>query len=139
MVAFTQSSTQVEKQLTSVKRVRRVIIIDHEPTYSLFLSKVIAGLGHEVIEITDPLAADFSELKVTDLVLLDIMLPRGGGTEALKAIARLGSNCSVALMCGAGDHPNDAVEYAEQLRLRVTGVLKKPFRHVDLETILEES
>ena len=124
--------------MPSVKRVRRVIIIDHEPTHSLFLSKLIAGLGYEVIEITDPHAADFSELKVTDLVLLDIMFPRGGGPEVLKAIARLGSNCSVALMCGADDHPSDAVEYAEQLRLRVTGVLKKPFRHSDIESILEE-
>jgi len=125
--------------LTPIKRVRRVFIIDHEPEYSLFLSKLIAGLGHEVTEITDPLASDLSQLKVTDIVFLDVMLPRGGGLLALKTIARQSSNCSIALMCGENDHPNDAVEFAEQLRLRVIGVLKKPFRHRDIERILDES
>jgi response regulator of citrate/malate metabolism len=89
------------------------------------------------MEIADPRASDFSQLKVTDVVFLDVMLPRGGGLQALKTIARQSSNCSIALMCGANDHPNDAVEFAEQLRLRVIGVLKKPFRHSDIEKILE--
>jgi CheY-like chemotaxis protein len=122
----------------SARLIRRVTIIDHDPTYSLFLSRLIAGLGHEVIEISGPRASDLSELKVSDIVLLDVMLPRWGGLQALKTIARQSSNCSIVLMCGANDHPKDAEDFAKQLRLRLIGVLKKPFRHGDIEKILEE-
>ena len=115
---------------------RRVVIVEHDPTYLDFLSKIIRGLGHEVVEINDDQATDFSELKVSDIVILDVMSPRGEGLRALKAIARLGANCPVVLMCGTNDHPHDAEEFAKQLRLSVVGILKKPFRHSELEKIL---
>jgi CheY-like chemotaxis protein len=126
-------------ELPLAKLLRRVVIIDHDSTYSQFLSRLIAGLGHEVIEITDPCASDFSELKVTDLVFLDVMWPRGEGLQVLKTIARQSSNCSIALVCGANEHPKDAEEFEKQLRqLRLIGVLQKPFRLSDIEKILEE-
>ena len=126
-------------ELPLAKLLRRVVIIDHDSTYSQFLSRLIAGLGHEVIEITDPCASDFSELKVTDLVFLDVMWPRGEGLQALKTIVRQCSNCSIALVCEANERPKDAEEFAMQLRqLRLIGVLQKPFRLSDIEKILEE-
>ena len=121
------------------KLLRRVVIIYHDPTYSQFLSRLIAGLGHEVIEITDPCTSDLTELKVTDVVFLDVMWPRGEGLQALKTIARQNSNCSIALVREANEHPKDAEEFEKQLRgLRIIGVLRKPFRLSNIEKILEE-
>ncbi len=114
-----------------------MVIVEHDPTYIGFLSKIITGLGHEAVEINDVHAADFSDLKVTDIVFIDIMSPRGEGLQVLKTIARLGAYCPVVLMCGANEHPRDAEKYASQLRLKVVGILKKPFRHSELEKILE--
>jgi CheY-like chemotaxis protein len=108
----------VEKKLPSAGLIRRAIIIDHDPTYSLFLSRLIAGLGHEVVEISGPRASDLSELKVNDVVFLDVMFPRGGGLEALKIIARQSSNCSIVLMCGANDHPHDAEVLPDDSRVK---------------------
>jgi DNA-binding NtrC family response regulator len=126
-------------ELPLAKLLRRVVIIDHDSTYSQFLSRLITGLGHEVIEITDPCASDFSELKVTDLVFLDVIWPRGEGLQALKTIAQQSSNCSIALVWGANEHPKDAEEFAKQLRqLRLIGVLQTPFRLRDIEKILED-
>ena len=125
--------------MPGAKLIRRVVIVEHDPTYIGFLSKLITGLGHEVVEINDIHATDFSELKASDIVFLDVMLPRGEGLRALKTIARLGSNCSIALMCGANDHPREAEEFATQLRLKTIGVLEKPFRHSDIQKIIEDN
>ena len=52
-----------EPELASVRPKSRVVIIDDEAAFSDLLTKMIRGLGHEVMVSTDPRSSRAYELR----------------------------------------------------------------------------
>ncbi len=119
------------------KQSRRVVIIDDESAFTDFMNKLIGGLGYEVIVSTDARASYIYELRDSDIVFIDVMMPNMDGFQVLEQLFRQDAKCSIVLMSGQGERLEAAEKLATQLDLRLIGALEKPFRLRDILDVLE--
>jgi CheY-like chemotaxis protein len=68
---------------------RRVVIIDDEPAFAQTLTKMLSGLGYEVI--VSPDASYAFDLRDEDIVFLDVLMPDTSGLQVLDQLAQHGS------------------------------------------------
>lgn len=109
----------------------RILIADDEPLMSDSLRHLLDAMGHEVIVANSPVKAlDYMRREPLDLVLLDWLMPGGGGQTVVRALAA-GEvpPTSVVLMTGG---PNESLPPSTSH----LPVLYKPFRLRDLQAIL---
>jgi CheY-like chemotaxis protein len=107
------------------KQSRRVVIIDDESAFADFMNKLINGLGDEVIVSTDARSSDIYELRDSDIVFIDVMMPNMDGLQVLEKLFRQEAKCSIVLMSGHGERLEAAEKLAKQLDLRLIGALEK--------------
>ena len=127
----------VEQEKQKLKRRRRVVIIDDEAAFSTLLTKMVSEFGYEVTVSPDPRSSRTYELRDSDIVFIDILMPHVSGIQVLEQLARQNVKSAVVLMSGQGDRLNEAEKLAKKLGLYLIGVLEKPFRLADVELILE--
>ncbi len=65
-------------------RKRRVVIIDDDLAFTKFLTKLIGTFGHEVIVKSNPRESHTYELRDTDIVFLDLVMPHVDGIQVLE-------------------------------------------------------
>ena len=126
-----------EPELASVRPKSRVVIIDDEAAFSDLLTKMIRGLGHEVMVSTDPRSSRTYELRDSDIVFIDVLMPHVSGLQVLEQLARQNVKCAIVVMSGQGEFLDKAEKLAKKLGLLVIGVLEKPFRLDDVRDVLE--
>ncbi len=115
----------------------RILLVDDEPTLRRMGSALLTRLGYQVF-----VAADGEEaLKVFrekdgafDLVLLDIIMPRMGGREALRELRRAQPDLRALYVSGFGLTSEDPA--AED---GVHGVVRKPFTAATLSQKVAEA
>lgn len=119
-------------------RVRKVLVVDDDPTVREVVSRYLCRDGHEVIERSngvDGLAAALSEHP--DLVVLDLMMPGMDGLAVCREL-RMHSSVPVIMLTALGEESDRVVglEYGaddyvtkpfspRELALRVAGVLRR--------------
>ena len=113
-----------------------VLVIDDDHSFCLFMAKLIRSLGYEVMTTTDPTTTALYQLSASDIVFIDILMPAMDGFEVLKTLSSHGAKCAIVLMSGSDDRLARAEIMANQLGLRLIGVLHKPFQLADLQGIL---
>ncbi|MET3805020.1 DNA-binding response OmpR family regulator [Nakamurella sp. UYEF19] len=117
---------------------KKVLVVDDDPTVREVVSRYLSRDGHEVIERsngTDGLAAALSEHP--DLVVLDLMMPGMDGLAVCREL-RLRSRVPVIMLTALGEESDRVVglEYGaddyvtkpfspRELALRVAGVLRR--------------
>ena len=109
----------------------RILVIDDDEIIRLTVSRRLTMLGYEVVTASDGVegVAVYRELGDTiHLVIVDIMMPRMGGTETIQAIR--GIHADARILVASGFAPDDAVQAL--IREFSVGFLQKPFRLVDL-------
>ena len=116
-----------------------MVIIDDESAFTDFMNKLIDGLGYEVIVSTDARSSYIYELRDSDIVFIDMMMPNMDGLQVLEKLFRQEAKCSIVLMSGQGERLEAAEKLAKQLDLRLIGAFKKPFRLRDILDVLEGS
>jgi len=121
------------------KQSRRVVIINDESAFTDFMNKLINGLGYEVIVSTDARSSDIYELRDSDIVFIDVMMPNMDGLQVLEKLFRQEAKCSIVLMSGHEERLEAAEKLAKQVDLRLIGALEKPFRLRDILDVLEET
>jgi DNA-binding NtrC family response regulator len=126
-----------EQKLASLKPKRRVVIIDDEAAFSDLLTKMIRGLGYEAMVSTDPRSSRTYELRDSDIVFIDVLMPHVSGLQVLEQVARQNVKCAIVLMSGHGEFLDKAEKLAKKLDLLVIGALEKPFRLDDGRDVLE--
>jgi len=126
-----------EPELASVRPKSRVVIIDDEAAFSDLLTKMIRGLGYEVMVSTDPRSSRTYELRDSDIVFIDVLMPHVSGLQVLEQLARQNVKCAIVVMSGQGEFLDKAEKLAKKLGLLVIGVLEKPFRLDDVRDVLE--
>lgn len=110
----------------------RILIADDDAVQRMIAAKVVKGLGHEPVLARDGQEAiDLFVERGADLVLMDIMMPRVDGLQALARIKELAGNRWVPVICLSGLEQD-----ADLFRALETGAddyLRKPVGTVLLE------
>lgn len=114
---------------------KTILIVDDEEDWVKLLASRLARHGYQIEIAFDAVQATALAIKlVPDLILLDIMLPAGGGLGVLKNIRSANGspktiNTPVIIITGRS-MDNQMLETAKQLR--VAGYLQKPMEMDEL-------
>ena len=110
-------------------RGRTVLIVDDEPEIRGLIGEHLQSNGYDVLEAENGLEALLHvELSRPNIVILDLMMPRLGGLDALKRITPLYPEITVVVITGTSDPELEQ----QALALGATAVLTKPIELVDL-------
>jgi PAS domain S-box-containing protein len=104
----------------------RIMVVEDEPVVRQVLAARLRMLGYEVTTYADGAQAveAYQQAKgATDLVILDMVLPRIEGERVFAAVRAVNPAAKVVLM---SEH-NDDREAAELIRQGALGVVTKPF------------
>jgi CheY-like chemotaxis protein len=117
--------------------VRRAVIIDDEPAFVAMLTKMLESFGFEVKVSTDTRSSQTYEIRDSDIVFVDALMPHVSGSQVLEQLARQGTKSHIVAMSGNPQSLDQAESLARKLELNIAGVLEKPFRVADLKFILD--
>ena len=120
------------------KRVR-VMVVDDEPLIREVVVDTIRFAGHEVVAVAVDGAEAVeraAELR-PDLVIMDVVMPRLSGVEAMEAMLEAGTARSVALM--SGEFRSLGLNRAELLQRGAVALLEKPFSVTEVFELLERA
>lgn len=111
---------------------KRIVIVDDDPTMRMALGEAVRGLGHGVQLFADGAAAQVELLRNgADLVVSDVRMPGLTGLELLKRFPQL----RFILVSGYATVP-DAVDAMKQ---GAYDFLVKPFSHHELIALVESA
>jgi two-component SAPR family response regulator len=116
---------------------RRVVIIDDDAAFAELLTKMVTSLGHIAVVKSDPRISDTYEIRDDDIVFVDILMPHVNGIQVLEQLSRQNVQSAIILISGYDQFLDAAEQVAKNLSLRLVGVLHKPIRLVDVQTIME--
>jgi two-component system response regulator MprA len=116
----------------------RLLVADDSETVLLMLTRRLEMAGYDIVTATDGLEAlealEVADPDLPDLILLDAMMPRLSGVDALKRMRDAGHRIPV-LMISAH---LDAQEPERMKALGADGVVPKPFDWDELIGRIEE-
>jgi DNA-binding response OmpR family regulator len=115
-----------------------VLVIDDDPAFRRMIRMILARLDHHVIEAADGNegVARFTAER-PDLVISDIVMPDKEGIETILEIRALDPSARIIAMSGGGASLGTGYLTAA-LKLGADLVLTKPFRPVELSTMVEQ-
>jgi two-component system, chemotaxis family, chemotaxis protein CheY len=126
-----------QPEAASVGKKLRVLVVDDEPAVCDVVVDTIQYAGHEIVGTAKDgveAIARARELQ-PDLVVMDILMPRMNGVEAMKAILAAKAAKRVLLM--SGEYRSVGVTRDEMMRNGAAGFMEKPFNVTELFGLLE--
>ena len=110
----------------------RILIVDDSPDVRLALATILEDTGHEIVEAEDgDQVFDLAIAQNPDLVLLDVMMPRVNGFDALGTLkADTRTNPIPVIMVTAKGRPEDM---AMARSLGAVEYITKPWADGDVE------
>jgi two-component system alkaline phosphatase synthesis response regulator PhoP len=115
--------------------VTRLLIADDSETVLLMLQRRLEMSGYEVVTAKDGQEAlEQAEAEKPDLILLDAMMPRMSGIEALGELRKSGSEVPVLVISAH----LDAQEPERMIEAGANGCVPKPFEWDELIGRIEE-
>jgi two-component system, OmpR family, response regulator len=108
--------------MSATPRPVRILLVDEEETFTHVVRLALELEGWEVSAVHSAAAA-IADRSRPDVVLLDMMLPDGLGTEVVAAMRNVGSRAVVVFVTGRAEHDQRAAAYAAG----ADGYLTKPF------------
>jgi EAL domain-containing protein (putative c-di-GMP-specific phosphodiesterase class I) len=117
-----------------------ILIIDDDPFYTHVACKLIEGNSHVLEECNDPTKLKLASLRDYDLILLDIMMPGMDGVQMLDKIQQYSNNTKVILATSVDQAVIESiVALAKQMEVNIIGVLRKPYKASELQSILAKT
>lgn len=114
----------------------KVLIADDDRLVRTMLSDLLLDLGHAVVAAEN--GADAVALcarEQPDLLILDFLMPKLSGLDALKEIRRTGGRAPAVLLTAITDGSLRGIEGAEAIDV----LLEKPFSRRTLERALSRA
>ena len=110
----------------------RILIVDDSPDVRLALATILEDAGHDIVEAEDgDQVFDLAIGEIPDLVLLDVMMPRVNGFDALATLkADTRTNPIPVIMVTAKGRPEDM---AMARSLGAVEYITKPWADGDVE------
>ncbi len=114
----------------------KILIADDDRTIRALLGDVLADMGHEVVAAENGAAAvELCVRERPDVAILDFLMPKLSGLDALKRMRERGCTCPAVLLTAISDTSIREVEGAEQ----PDAILEKPFKRKTIEKALERA
>jgi EAL domain-containing protein (putative c-di-GMP-specific phosphodiesterase class I)/FixJ family two-component response regulator len=118
----------------------KLLVLDDEPVIRELIVDIAEEVGYEVSSAEHPGAIGKVQLGDFDVVVLDLVMPKMDGIEALRSTSLARGNTKLILMSGMdGRTISAARKVAEQKGIQVIGVLAKPFRTEQVRCILKDA
>jgi DNA-binding response OmpR family regulator len=118
-------------------RKRRVVIIEDDPALGQLLTRLVGGLGHDAVVKEDSSASHTYEVRDSDIVFVDMLMPKVSGLQVLEQLARQNVKSAIVLMSSNDRFLHEAENIVRKLDLNLLGVLHKPFQLPDVRAVLE--
>jgi CheY-like chemotaxis protein len=115
---------------------RRVVIIEDDATLAGLLTTLVGSLGHDVVVKADASASHTYEIRDTDIVFVDMLMPKVSGIQVLEQLGRQNVKSAIVVMSSSDRHLNEAEQLVKKLDLELLGVLYKPFQLPDVQSVL---
>jgi CheY-like chemotaxis protein len=110
-----------------------VLIADDDRTVRALLAGMLHELGHSVVEAENGLeAVELCSRELPDVVILDFLMPKLSGLDALKAMRDRGLMMPALLLTAISDSSLRAMEGFES----PDAILGKPFKRRTIEKAL---
>ena len=116
---------------------RRTVIIEDDADFAARLSSLLASLGHDVVLRLDSRASVTYEIRDSDIVFLDLLMPHVSGPQVLERLERQNTKSPIVLMSSSEHVLRETEEKFKKLHLWLLGTLYKPFNLVDVKAVLE--
>lgn len=114
----------------------KVLIADDDRLVRTMLADLLGELGHQVVAAENGAeAVALCEREAPELVVLDLLMPRLSGLDALKAMRRAGCTVPAILLTAISDGSFREMEGADQIQIR----LDKPVTRRSLERALNRA
>jgi CheY-like chemotaxis protein len=111
----------------------KVLIADDDRLVRTMLTDLLGELGHQVVAAENGAeAVALCEREAPEVVVLDLLMPRLSGLDALKAIRQGGCIVPAILLTAISDPSFREMEGADQIQIR----LDKPVTRRSLERAL---
>lgn len=117
-------------------RKRRVVIIEDDSTLARLLTNLVGSLGHDVVVKSDSSASHTYEVRDSDIIFIDMLMPKVSGIEVLEQLARQNVKSAIVVMSSNDWRLNEAERLVKKLDLDLLGVLHKPFQLPDIQSVL---
>ena len=101
------------------------------------LTNMLESFGFEVKVSTDARSSETYEIRDSDVVFVDALMPHVSGFQVLEQLERQGTKSPIIAMSGNPLSLDQIESLARKLELNLVGVLEKPFRFDDLKYILD--
>jgi CheY-like chemotaxis protein len=116
---------------------RRVVIIDDDPAFAEMLTTLVGKVGHDAVVKADSSASHTYEVRDSDIIFVDMLMPKVSGIQVLEQLARQNVKSAIVLMSSNHRGLQEAEEIVKNLDLELLGVLHKPFQLPDVQSLLE--
>jgi len=111
----------------------KVLIADDDRTVRALLAGMLLDMGHQVVEAENGVeAVELCARETPDIVILDFLMPKLSGIDALKAMRQRGLTMPALLLTAISDSSLRAMEGFEA----PDAILGKPFKRRTIEKAL---
>jgi DNA-binding NtrC family response regulator len=119
---------------------KRVLIVDDDAELRSHVSEILKGAGYETQEaVSGHDAVDKASRGAFDVILLDMIMPKGGGSETLNDLKKITPRSRIIMLTAFATIGNAV----EAIKKGASDYLSKPFKMNDLLTairrVLEEA
>ena len=128
--------TEQPSEPTSSGKKLRVLVVDDQPAVCEVVADTIQFAGHEIVGTAKDgkEAVERAKELQPDLVVMDILMPRMNGVDAMKEILAAKTAKRVLLM--SGEYRSLGVTRDEMIRQGAAGFMEKPFNVTELFAML---
>lgn len=115
-----------------------MVVVDDEPAVADMLADVVRYGGHEVIAIArDGMeAVDTVRRLAPDVVIMDVLMPRLNGVQAMRQIVAARAARKVLLV--SGEYRSLGMTRDQIIKEGAAGFLEKPFSVTELSDLLDQ-
>jgi len=128
--------TEQPAEASSSAKKLRVLVVDDQPAVCEVVADTIQFAGHEIVGTAKDgkeAVERAKELK-PDLVVMDVLMPRMNGVDAMKQILAAKSAKRVLLM--SGEYRSLGLTREEMIKQGAAGFMEKPFNITELFGLL---
>jgi len=124
--------TEQPAEPTSSGKKLRVLVVDDQPAVCEVVADTIQFAGHDIVGTAKDgkEAVERAKELQPDLVVMDILMPRMNGVDAMKEILAAKTAKWVLLM--SGEYRSLGVTRDEMIRQGAAGFMEKPFNVTEL-------
>jgi CheY-like chemotaxis protein len=117
----------------------RILVVDDDPAIRLFVERVLAGEGHDVVLAANGLEAmELYARSTFSLIITDLVMPRADGLELLRRLRKEPSAPKIIAMSGGSGRGAGGQYLGLAELLGAVTTLHKPFTVAELTAAVKD-